>query len=127
MFRTAMGITATAVLLAAPASAAAVTRYVSNSPTGAAPCTDEQHPCGLFTAMNAASAGDTISIRRDANPYSLPSGLTVDKSLRFVGAPGQRPVFQFPNGPGWVFAAGSAGSELRHLRIETPNGATAVN
>ena len=117
-----------ACLLAAPATATATTRYVGNPGTGGAPCTDEQHPCVLFTALSSAVAGDTVQLRRDPNPYSLPGELTIDKRLIIVGAPGPRPVFEFTanSGDGFVFDAGSAGSELRHLRIEAPNGATAV-
>ena len=129
MLRTTLGTVLVACLLAAPATAgAATTRYVGNPGTGGAPCTDEQHPCVLFTALNAAAAGDTISIRRDPNPYNLPGDLTIDKRLDIVGAPGPRPVFQFTanSGDGFVFDTGSAGSELRHLRIEAPNGAAAV-
>ncbi len=129
MLRTTIGLVVTACVLASPASVAAATRYVGNPGSGGAPCTDEQNPCVLFTALNEAGPGDTISIRRDPNPYTLPSELTIDKSLRIVGAAGERPVFRFTasSGGGFVFGAGSAGSELRHLRIETPNGATGVN
>jgi hypothetical protein len=128
MLRSTLGTVAIACLLAVPATATASTRYVGNPGTGGAPCTDEQHPCVLFTALNEAVAGDTISIRRDPAPYNLPSELTIDKRLIIVGAPGPRPVFEFTanSGDGFVFDAGSAGSELRHLRIEAPNGATAV-
>ena len=128
MLRSTLGTVAIACLLAVPATATATTRYVGNPGTGGAPCTDEQHPCVLFTALNEAVAGDTISIRRDPAPYNLPSELTIDKRLIIVGAPGPRPVFEFTanSGDGFVFDAGSAGSELRHLRIEAPNGATAV-
>jgi hypothetical protein len=125
--RTALGLTVMACVLAGPANAAAATRYVGNPGTGGAPCTDAQNPCVLFTALDEADPGDTISIRRDPTAYDLPGGLTIDKRLRIVGAPGERPVFRFTGGAGFILAAGSAGSELRHLRIETPNEATAVN
>src|SRR3954471_20537930 len=129
MLRTTLGTVLVAWLLAAPASEAATTRYVGNPGTGGAPCTDEQHPCVLFTALDAAVAGDTVQLRRGPAPYNLTGALTIEKRLNIVGAPGQRPVFQFTasSGGGFVFGAGSAGSELRHLRIETPNGATGVN
>ena len=125
MLRIALGTALAALLLAAPASAAPTTRYVGNPGTGGAPCTDAQHPCVLFTALDAAAAGDTISIRRDPAPYSIAGGLNIDKAVSVVGAAGERPVFQFPNSDGLVISA--AGAELRHLRIEASGGATAVN
>src|SRR3954469_22724142 len=112
MLRTTLGTIFFACLLAAPAPAAATTRYVGNPGTGGAPCTDEQHPCVLFTALNAAVAGDTVQLRRDPAPYNLTGALTIDKRLNIVGATGQRPVFQFTasSGGGFVFGGASDGS-----------------
>src|SRR3954451_12545449 len=107
MLRTTLGLVLIGCLLAAPGTAGATTRYVGNPGTGGAPCTDEQHPCVLFTALNAAVAGDTVQLRRDPNPYNLTGDLTIDKRLNIVGAPGQRPVFQFVANSGDGFAFGA--------------------
>jgi len=116
-------------VLAGPAGAAAETRYVGNPGGGPAPCTNPQNPCMIFTALDEADPGDTISIRRDPNHYDIPSGLVISKRLRIVGAPGQRPLIRTTGSESVTavsFVSGSAGSELRHLRIETPNGAVGV-
>jgi hypothetical protein len=125
MLRSTVGLVFMALLFTTPAAGAAATRYVGNPGGGAAPCKDPQQPCLIFTAIDAADPGDTISIRKDPNPYSIPGGLSIDKALHLVGEPGSRPIFQFSSSSGLV--ANAPGTELRHLRIETSADATAVN
>ncbi len=104
--------------LAAPASAAAATRYASPSGTNLDDCLTVMTACDLASALTAASNGDEIVV--ETGTYAIASNITAGAgNLNVHGVAGQpRPVLNV--GASMELAVGTA--NLSYLDIERSGG-----